>query len=218
MWSYYGSKSKLVKYYPTPRFNKIIEPFAGSARYSLQHWENDVLLVDKSEEVIATWNYLKKCSISDIMGLPTLKQGMLINELSVSLEEKIFLGYMAGIASSRPRNKVSSFASIQFARGNKLKKVADNLHKIKHWVIQLGDYLNIPNQTATWFIDGPYEFGGLYYQHNLINYNQLGGWSKSRLGQRIICENQKATWLDFIPLKNLKGANNKQLIEVVNYN
>jgi site-specific DNA-adenine methylase len=35
MFSYYGSKSKIVKYYPCPAHDKIIEPFAGSARYSL---------------------------------------------------------------------------------------------------------------------------------------------------------------------------------------
>ena len=29
MFSYYGSKSKIVHLYPTPKFDKIIEPFAG---------------------------------------------------------------------------------------------------------------------------------------------------------------------------------------------
>jgi site-specific DNA-adenine methylase len=33
MFSYYGSKSKIIDHYPAPKFNKIIEPFAGSARY-----------------------------------------------------------------------------------------------------------------------------------------------------------------------------------------
>ena len=31
MFSYYGSKSKIVDYYPPPKHKKIIEPFAGSA-------------------------------------------------------------------------------------------------------------------------------------------------------------------------------------------
>ena len=39
MWSYCGSKSKLVKHYPTPKHNLTIEPFAGSARYALRYWE-----------------------------------------------------------------------------------------------------------------------------------------------------------------------------------
>jgi len=34
MFSYYGSKSKIVDYYPPPKHKRIIEPFAGSARYT----------------------------------------------------------------------------------------------------------------------------------------------------------------------------------------
>ena len=30
MFSYYGSKSKIVNYYPPPKYSKIIEPFCGS--------------------------------------------------------------------------------------------------------------------------------------------------------------------------------------------
>lgn len=37
MFSYYGSKSKIVDLYQPPKFDKIIEPFAGSARYSLKY-------------------------------------------------------------------------------------------------------------------------------------------------------------------------------------
>lgn len=32
MFSYYGAKTKIVDYYPKPLFDKIVEPFAGSAR------------------------------------------------------------------------------------------------------------------------------------------------------------------------------------------
>jgi len=35
MWSYYGSKSKVVKHYPKPKYDLIIEPFAGAAWYSV---------------------------------------------------------------------------------------------------------------------------------------------------------------------------------------
>ena len=52
MFSYYGSKSKLVKHYPPPTCNKIIEPLAGSARYALEYFEKDVLLVDAYEVIV----------------------------------------------------------------------------------------------------------------------------------------------------------------------
>jgi len=37
MFSYYGSKKKIVKYYPEPVHDVIIEPFAGAAWYSLEY-------------------------------------------------------------------------------------------------------------------------------------------------------------------------------------
>ena len=63
MFSYYGSKSKIVGYYPPPKYGKIIEPFAGSARYSLKYWQNDVLLVDKYPVIVEVWNYLKNARL-----------------------------------------------------------------------------------------------------------------------------------------------------------
>lgn len=38
---YYGSKWSLGPLYPAPRHDRIIEPFAGSACYSLHHPERD---------------------------------------------------------------------------------------------------------------------------------------------------------------------------------
>jgi hypothetical protein len=35
MWNYYGGKAKIIDVYLKPLHNKIIEPFAGSAQYSL---------------------------------------------------------------------------------------------------------------------------------------------------------------------------------------
>ncbi len=42
MFSYYGSKSKIVKHYPPPEYDTIIEPFAGSARYALMYYNKNV--------------------------------------------------------------------------------------------------------------------------------------------------------------------------------
>jgi len=53
MFSYYGSKSKLAQHYPTPKYDTIVEPFAGAAGYSLygDNWKKNVLLyADKAAE------------------------------------------------------------------------------------------------------------------------------------------------------------------------
>ncbi len=47
--------------YPPPKFDKIIEPFAGSARYSLKYWQKDVTLIDKYEVIVRTWKWLQQC-------------------------------------------------------------------------------------------------------------------------------------------------------------
>lgn len=51
MWSYYGSKSKVIRHYPAPQFGKVIEPFAGTAQYALRYFDRDVLIVDKIEYI-----------------------------------------------------------------------------------------------------------------------------------------------------------------------
>jgi len=43
MWGYYGSKSKIIDFYPEPKEDKIIEPFAGTAQYALKFWEKDAI-------------------------------------------------------------------------------------------------------------------------------------------------------------------------------
>jgi hypothetical protein len=42
--------------------------------------------------------------------------------------------------------------------------------------------------------------------NKVIDFNVLGGWCKSRLGQAIVCENTKADWMRFKPMKDLYGA------------
>jgi len=205
MWSYYGGKSKLVDHYPPPKEDLIIEPFAGSARYALKYWERDVLLVDKYDVVIKLWKWLQECSPNDILKLPKLKKGQDIREMGFSDNEFLLMSFYAAGGVSRPNFKVSKFGeqnSKTFA-----KKIASNLHKIKHWKIELGSYNDIPNQKATWFIDPPYQYGGEHYVHSTknIDFKHLGEWCESRNGHVIVCENTKADWMDFKPLIQFSG-------------
>ncbi|HWY37096.1 MAG TPA: hypothetical protein VNY73_00960, partial [Bacteroidia bacterium] len=173
MFNYYGSKSRLVDLYPSPKFQKIIEPFAGSARYSLKHFEKEVLLVDKYDVVIKIWKWLQQCSVKDVMGLPVLKKGDKLSDLNLSEGERLFMGMINGVSSTSPRNTASSFASEQNGRKNKFKHIADQLFKIKHWKFIHGDYKDLPNENITWFIDPPYKFGGHAYVENEIDFVYL---------------------------------------------
>ena len=89
----------------------------------------------------------------------------------------------------------------------RIKQISKALYKIRHWDIRLGCYSEIQNEEATWFVDPPYQFGGgAYVESNKnINFNELREWCLSRNGQVIVCENTKADWMRFSPIKNNRG-------------
>jgi len=217
MWSYFGSKSKIVGYYPPPKQVRIIEPFCGSARYSLKYWENDICLFDKYDVVIGLWKWLQQCSPQDILGLPVLTKGDKVsNYPQLTKDEKTLLGFLVQGAQGKPANSVGTLDGIDVEKD--LKRIAKNLFKIKHWKIELGSYEQIKNENATWFIDPPYQFGGQHqYKHSNkhIDFVKLSGWCKSRTGQVIVCENTKADWMNFKPMVKHSGANNTNTTEAI---
>lgn len=215
MFSYYGSKSNVIKFYPPPKHKKIIEPFAGSARYALEYWDREVLLVDKYEVIIQLWKWLQQCSPHDILRLPRLNFGDRLDKINFDCEEeRILMGFLCGFSAASPRNQVTVKMKqrpnyINFS----LERIAGDLHKIKHWVIQHGSYDQVRNQTATWFIDPPYsDKGGEDYVEGSknINFDYLSEWCLKRKGQIIVCESNGATWMDFQPIKSHRTRNGMQ--------
>ncbi|MGL4640893.1 MAG: DNA adenine methylase [Shewanella sp.] len=217
MFQYYGSKQSLLKYYPKPKMSKIIEPFAGSAKYSLRYFESEVLLLDKNEDIIKVWHYLQSASTKDILSLPVLKHGEKLDSFTLSEVERLFMGLVIVAAPFTTRNFTCSKMS-DFAKGkNPLVKIANDLHKIRHWKIKHGSYEDLENEKATWFIDPPYFVGGHKYpkSNKQIDFCKLGDWCKSREGQVIVCENMNASWLDFKPISTHNGVNNIVSTEAV---
>lgn len=215
MFSYYGTKKKLAPMYPKPEYGKIIEPFAGAAQYSLLHFENDVLLVDKYDVIINVWEYLKKCSQKDILSLPRFKHGDRILKEECDCEDQYELIRFLVQEGTVGGNKAYQRALNSYE--TKLKTIANSLYKIRHWEFKCTDYNEIPNQKATWFIDPPYMYGGHRYKHSnkKIDFDKLAGYCMSREGQVIVCENTKANWLEFTALKSIKGINNDRTTEAI---
>jgi len=209
MWSFYGSKSKTAHLYPTPLYDDIWESFAGSARYSLLHWEHKVHLVEKDDKVYRIWKWLQECSPSDILSLPSMKAGESTDDFSFAcVEAKWLMGFMINQGSASPKKKVSSTGSFGSA-DNEKKRIASNIHKIKHWEIICGSYeTHSPNVKATWYIDPPYFSKGIYYRESSknIDFEALAKWCRSRTGQVIVCENEGATWLPFKFLAETNGS------------
>lgn len=206
MWSYYGGKTKLVHHYPTPKEDLIIEPFAGSARYALEYWERDVLLVDKFEKIARIWKYLIQASKNDILNLPNITNGKKdsVDNYDICDEEKWLIGFNIGRGSASPRKKPGDFNNWP----NDKIRIAESIHKIKHWKVIQGSFEDIPNQNATWYVDPPYQFGGEHYRESnkKIDFEKLGKWCESREGQVIVCENTKADWMDFKTMIRFTGS------------
>jgi hypothetical protein len=177
-----------------------------------------VILYDKYDKVYLSWKYLIESSIEDINGLPDLVEGLNLDTLNISLEEKSLLGFYANPASAVPKKTVTKRGEKSWIRHKKY--LIDNHNKIKHWKIFNEVYQNIENINATWYIDPPYQFGGQHYHssssNKQINYDELRDWSLSRKGEIIVCENSKADWMEFKPLVELKGQLHTTL-EVIYY-
>jgi len=204
MFSYYGSKSKIVDYYPPPKHKKIIEPFAGSARYSLKYWQNDVTLIDKYPVIVAIWNYLINATKKDILDLPDLKEGDKVDNYNISDVEKWLIGFCINGGSAQPKKTAKSYNTW----GEAKNRIANDLHKVKHWKAIECSYEDLENEEATWFIDPPYKFGGEWYVKSTkhIDFDKLADWCKTRNGHVIVCENTKADWLPFKPMIDMQGA------------
>ncbi len=199
---YYGSKTRLAPLYPEPKF-KIIEPFAGAAAYAQRHWEKDIQLYDICPDVVACWQFLIAAKASDVLGLPFMHYGLDLATLTTLSEgERALLRFFAydGFSGTKGR-KVGKRCIWNRYR----EPLAAQVHHFDHWKVEKKSFDEIENQTATWFIDPPYQSGGKYYDFKGIDYIKLATWSQSREGQVIVCENDKSTWLPFRPLAKLSG-------------
>jgi 16S rRNA G966 N2-methylase RsmD len=214
MFSYYGRKSKIVKHYPPPTYSKIIECFAGSAVYSLEHFQKDVILVERYDVLVRLWEWLiNEAEPRDIISLPVVNVGDDLRKFeTLSEEERDLMGFCLNRGSATPKNKVGKFSD---GWENTKKRIANDLYKIKHWKVLQASYEDITNQKATWFVDPPYQFGGKWYKHNTIDYRNLREFCLSREGQVIVCENTKADWIELKPLVKIQGAKNTNTIEAI---
>ena len=213
MFSYYGTKKRLAKEYPVPKYDILIEPFAGAGAYSLygDNWKKNVKLYDTNPKIYKTWKYLLNAEKSDILNLPDLKTGDKVTDFDLSEAEKYLIGYCINPGSSNPKITASKRSSWNRYKLN----IAENLYKIKHWEVFNTSYETIPNCKATWYIDPPYQKAGKYYfGYKQMDYKYLRNWCIERLGQVIVCENEGADWLPFDFLTKHQGSiqNNTEVI------
>jgi hypothetical protein len=215
-FSFFGSKWRVALHYPQPTYPTIIEPFAGSAGYSLRHPDRMVRLYDADPIICAVWAYLIRVSPEEIRRLPLAFSH--IDEIHVCQEAKWLIGFWLNKGSVQPSKSPSKWMRDYQARqpgctywsAAVVERIATQVGSIRHWTITQSSYADIPDQRATWFVDPPYEVAGRAYRFHDINYPALGHWCRSRSGQTIVCENQGADWLPFRPFRTIKGLEGKR--------
>ena len=223
-FSYFGSKFRLARHYPPPKRHVIIEPFAGSAGYSLLHHSGrQVRLYDTYEPVVQLWQYLINVAESEIRGLPLegfnkVKKGEgKLESMPIAEEAKLLIGFWLTQSQTYASTYGLSKQRTNGWSAEKRETIASQLQYIRNWSASSLSYESLhTGEDATWFVDPPYAQGGERYKENKIDHASLGRWCRNLKGQVIACEQEskKSNWLEFIPLKNYKNASNEKYMEV----
>lgn len=211
LFKWFGSKWLSSKTLPVPLHETIIEPFAGSAGYSLRYASRKVIIAEKDPYIYALWKWLIQTGVRNgeqfIRDIPVnISVGTDIRNLGLGYGQQLLL------KSWQRTNNVGSCWTIspwgnspgQWT-ANTRARVAEEVQAIKHWqVYQDASELFDLKQEATWFIDPPYEYN-YKYKSLVLDYTTLGERITRLNGQKIVCEavcpktGKVPEWLDFKP-------------------
>ena len=156
-FSYYGGKWRAARYYPAPKPGQlVIEPFAGSAGYSVYHEPKRALLIDAYEPIVGVWDYLIHVSADDLLALPDLAPGQTVDDLAVPQEARWLIGFWIHRGTTIPGKRVTSFANLALEDTWKHQgqvswnaaaraRIAGQLEKIRGWEVRLGSYETAPD-------------------------------------------------------------------------
>jgi len=190
---WFGSKWNASKHYPSPSHRLIVEPFAGSACYSLRHYQHDCVIAEANEHLYKLWKWLIEEATEDaIRSIPlNIPEGTDIRTLGLSDGQSLLL------KSWQRTNNVGNCWTIS-PWGNKpgqwtatsRSRVAEQHTLIKHWKVKqcgVGLLTNFAD-SATWFIDPPYQYNYKYRLPFVNDYEEFGRLVLRQKGQIIACE------------------------------
>lgn len=212
-FGFYGGKWRdTLRLYPRPEHEVVIEPFAGSAGYSLRYADRKVILCEVDPVLAGVWSYLIRVRPSEVLSLPDISEDQSLDDLKVCEEAKWLIGFWLNRATTGPRKSPSKWMREGIRPGSfwgdrVRQTIASQVDAIRHWKVTSGDYTRCATRRkATWFIDPPYQRAGTHYRYGSqqIDYAVLRDWCISRNGQVIVCENKGATWLPFKDLADVK--------------
>lgn len=210
LFPFYGSKWRDARKYPTPG-DLVVEPFAGSAGYSLWHDPARVHLYDVDPIIVGVWEYLISVEPREVLALPDLEVGQHIDDIDVPQEAKWLIGFWLNRGSAQPKKTKTAFSARterqQLVWSERARqRIAESVPRIRHWRVTQSSYADIVTPDATYFIDPPYVDKGRYYRYSDVDYAHLAGWVERLPGRVIVCEQEGADWMPFANLASIKST------------
>jgi len=188
LFKWFGSKWLSSRQLPQPKYNTIIEPFAGGAGYSLRHCEKQVILAEIDPHIASLWAWLIGAATeTHIREIPiNIPEGTDIRTLGLTVGQSTLL------KTWQRTNNVGNCWTIS-PWGNKpgqwtantRARVSEEIGAIKHWVFD-ANAIQVEG-PATWFIDPPYQYN-YQYRSAPLDYNNLATTVGNLQGQVIACE------------------------------
>ena len=226
-FSYYGGKWRDVPgNYEPPKYETIVEPFAGSAGYSLRYPHNKIVLCEIDPVVYGVWNFLTTVKENEIRRIPDVPLDGSVDDLNICQEARWLVGFWLNRGTTGPRKHPSRWMRERIRPGSfwgerVRETIASQLRYIRDWKVLNCSYDKCPVKgKSTWFVDPPYVNAGQHYRFgsNQIDYQHLATWCRERRGQVLVCENKGATWLPFRPVADVKttrsGRRSKEVVWV----
>lgn len=226
MFYYYGGKRRLARFYPPPQYDVVVEPFAGSASYSVTHLvpvkgERAVeraILIEKDPRVCELWEQLLWMNPDKLLTYPIPDAGERTSDFLL----------MTSACSNRIARTEEMIVTTRMPVVLKrmFRRIAEVLPHVKGRVeIIQGSYTDAPDIEATWFIDPPYHVDGRAQSRGMgyadgcdsfsLDYGALATWCRDRPGQKIVCEQLGADWLPFQHLRLARNSIGDEATEVV---
>jgi hypothetical protein len=223
---FYGAKRRLASFYPPPAHRVVVEPFAGSAAYGVRHLipvngvraVDELILIEKDPRVVAIWRQLLAMDVEEVRHYPIPKAGTRTSDF-------LLMTSACSNRIARTREMIVT-TRMPVVLKRMFKQIADVLPHVKDRVeIIEGDYTRAPDIEATWFIDPPYHVDGRPQSRGMgyaegcdsysLDYEALAEWCRARKGQKIVCEQDGATWLPFQHLRHARNSIGLTKTEVV---